>query len=142
MNSFRFFLDTSYVVALINPHDKYHKKAKELSKQLSTAREILITEAAIVEVGDTLSRSTRSYVISFVKRCYATSNIKVIPIDKELIFRAVKFYDSHKDKEWGLTDCISFIVMQDYGINKALTTDKHFEQAGFQALLHHTSYNF
>lgn len=39
------------------------------------------------------------------------------------------------DKEWGMTDCISFVVMQDMGIIDALTTDDHFRQAGFRALL-------
>ena len=38
-------------------------------------------------------------------------------------------------KEWGLTDCISFIVMEDNGLTEALTTDEHFQQAGFRALL-------
>ncbi|MFM5956954.1 MAG: PIN domain-containing protein, partial [Dolichospermum sp.] len=40
-----------------------------------------------------------------------------------------------EDKEWGLVDCISFIVMQDRGITDALTADTHFQQAGFRALL-------
>jgi predicted nucleic acid-binding protein len=47
----------------------------------------------------------------------------------------VQFYSQRLDKEWGLTDCVSFIVMQDRKITEALTTDEHFEQAGFRALL-------
>ncbi|MFV9677847.1 MAG: hypothetical protein ACNYVW_09390 [Methanosarcinales archaeon] len=39
------------------------------------------------------------------------------------------------DQEWGLTDCISFIVMGNPGLTDALTADEHFEQAGFRALL-------
>ena len=39
------------------------------------------------------------------------------------------------DKGWGLTDCTSFIVMQHYDVIDALTTDEHFQQAGFRALL-------
>jgi len=53
----------------------------------------------------------------------------------ELFDRAVKLYPSHKDKEWGMTDCISFIVMQGMEVIDALTTDDHFRQAGFRALL-------
>jgi len=131
----RLFLDTSYILALLNPCDTYHKKAMELFPCLKTTREVLVTEAVFTEVGNALSRSNRLGAINFINSCYVTSNIKVVSVDKELFSRARELYHSHKDKDWGLTDCISFIVMQDYGISKALTTDKHFEQAGFQALL-------
>jgi len=43
--------------------------------------------------------------------------------------------DHIPDKTWGLVDCVSFVVMRDAGILDSLTTDKHFEQAGFRALL-------
>jgi predicted nucleic acid-binding protein len=49
--------------------------------------------------------------------------------------RGIQLYDSRPDKQWSLTDCISFVVMQDRGIVEALTGDHHFEQAGFTALL-------
>jgi predicted nucleic acid-binding protein len=39
------------------------------------------------------------------------------------------------DKEWSMTDCLSFLVMQQCGLTEALTSDEHFEQAGFKALL-------
>ncbi len=45
------------------------------------------------------------------------------------------FYGGRPDKEWSLTDCISFVVMQDEQIIEALTADRHFEQAGFKVLL-------
>ncbi len=47
----------------------------------------------------------------------------------------MELYRHRPDKEWGTTDCISFVVMQDYGLTEALTTDEHFKQAGFRALL-------
>jgi len=46
-----------------------------------------------------------------------------------------RMYQRRPDKNWSLTDCISFVVMQDHGITEALTGDHHFEQAGFVALL-------
>jgi predicted nucleic acid-binding protein len=46
------------------------------------------------------------------------------------------FYESRPDKAWSLTDCISFVVMNQHGLTEALTGDHHFEQAGFTALLH------
>ena len=53
----------------------------------------------------------------------------------ELLKRAFQLYKDRMDKEWGLTDCISFIIMQEFGLVKALTADEHFQQAGFQTLL-------
>jgi len=44
-------------------------------------------------------------------------------------------YQNRPDKNWSLTDCISFVVMQEHGITEALTADRHFEQAGFVPLL-------
>ena len=53
----------------------------------------------------------------------------------ELYQRAFALYCQRMDKEWGLTDCISFVVMRERGLTEALSADKHFEQAGFRALL-------
>jgi hypothetical protein len=47
----------------------------------------------------------------------------------------VALYGERMDKDWPLTDCISFVVMQREGITDALTGDRHFEQAGFVPLL-------
>ena len=62
-------------------------------------------------------------------------SVEIVPTSEELYQRAFQLYQSRADKEWGLTDCVSFVVMQDRGLSDALTTDKHFEQAGFRALL-------
>jgi uncharacterized protein len=47
----------------------------------------------------------------------------------------IDLYRARPDKEWSLTDCISFAVMHQYSIREALTADHHFEQAGFVPLL-------
>jgi hypothetical protein len=52
-----------------------------------------------------------------------------------LLERAIALHSSRTDKEWGLTDCISFVVMQERNLTQVLTTDRHFEQAGFQNIL-------
>ena len=53
--------------------------------------------------------------------------------------RALLLYSDRPDKFWGLVDCASFIVMSDEGISEAFTTDRHFEQAGFECLLPSTA---
>ncbi len=59
----------------------------------------------------------------------------MVPLSEDLYARAVALYGSRPDKEWGLIDCASFVVMTDRGLSKALTADEHFQQAGFRALL-------
>ena len=58
-----------------------------------------------------------------------------MPITTTLINEGLEFFDKRHDKEWGLIDCISFVVMKRYGIKVALAADDHFVQAGFKALL-------
>ena len=52
-----------------------------------------------------------------------------------LLKRAVEYYRLHADKPWGLTDCISFVVMRDQGLTIAVTADNDYQQAGFRALM-------
>jgi predicted nucleic acid-binding protein len=135
MDANQFFLDTAYVLALLNPNDIYHKQAKALLPSMRVAHEVWITEAVLIEIGNALARSNRSAAVAFINSCYVTPNVKVVSVDSALLRRAIDLYHSRKDKEWGLTDCISFIVMEDQGLTEALTTDEHFQQAGFGALL-------
>ena len=52
-----------------------------------------------------------------------------------LFEQAMQMYRDRDDKEWSLTDCVSFVIMKDQNIGEGLTADHHFEQAGFIALL-------
>ncbi len=135
MNGERFFLDTAYVQALINARDQYHGAARTFLARVRAATAVLVTEAVLTEVGNVLARSQRMEAADFIKGCYTTSNIRVIPFDTALFQRALDLYQGRADKDWGLTDCISFVVMQDHALVDALTTDEHFRQAGFRALL-------
>jgi len=94
-----------------------------------------VTEAVLIEVGNALSAFNRAGAVQFIQQCYYTPNIHVVSVDTALLNRAVQLYDARSDKAWGLTDCISFVVMPRHGITDALTVDHHFEQAGFRALL-------
>jgi len=59
----------------------------------------------------------------------------LIGASPELFEAGILHHRQHSDKEWSLTDCISFVVMRQRDIQQALTHDHHFEQAGFEALL-------
>jgi len=128
-------MDTAYVLALLNQNDRFHEQAKAIFQKIRIADEICITETIVIEIGNSLARSNRSLAVSFIESLYSTSNVNVLPVDSVLLHSAIDFYHKHNDKEWGLTDCISFIVMEEQGLHNALTSDEHFQQAGFRALL-------
>lgn len=131
----RLFLDASYVIAILNAKDQHHQKAISLRFRVRDAAEVWTTEAVLVEIGNGLSATYRVEAANFIRLCYLTSNIRVVNITTRLMTDAIDLYRSRQDKTWGLTDCISFVVMDANRISDALTADKHFEQAGFRALL-------
>lgn len=131
------FVDTSAWLALVNKSDTFHLKAKEIRDTLLRNRAtFVITDFIIVEIANCLSRipfrSTAIQLISFIK---ASEDIEIVSIDKEIYDESWSLYCSHQDKEWGLTDCTSFVVMNHNQIKEAFSTDHHFEQAGFKIFL-------
>lgn len=128
------FIDTSYILALVNKADKYHTLAKEVSTQIQPP--FLTTEAVLTEVGNALAKpSMRLLGVQTLQRLRQDTNLEVISVEHGLFERAITLYQSRMDKEWGLTDCISFAVMQERNLHLVLTADHHFEQAGFVRLM-------
>ena len=89
-----------------------------------------------MEIGNALAKLRyRKAAAELLESLESDPTVEIIPISEELYKRAFELYRERQDKEWGITDCISFIVMQERGLQAALTTDEHFEQAGFDAIL-------
>jgi len=135
MSGERLLLDTVFVQALLNQRDQYHAPAKAILPRMQAAAEVWVTEAVLVEIGNALSTIHRLAAVQFIQQCYHTANMCVVSVDTPILNRALRFYQIHSDKTWGLTDCISFMVMQEQGLTKAVTADRHFVQAGYRALL-------
>jgi predicted nucleic acid-binding protein len=132
----RVLLDSTFIAGYLNSRDQHHSSAKRCMPLVKGADEVVITEPVLVEVGNLLhSPSHRLQAAQFIEACYVTKNITVVPVDRELLTRALRFFRQHTDKEWGLTDCISFVVMHDLKLTTAVTADRDFQQAGFQALM-------
>jgi predicted nucleic acid-binding protein len=131
------FLDTAYAIALSAPTDQYHRQALRLADEIETARvQIVTTRAVIVEIGNALAKPRyRQAAVTLLRALEADPNVEIVPLSEQLYARALQLFAERPDKKWGMTDCISFIVMQDRGIVEALTTDEDFQQAGFRALL-------
>lgn len=128
------FMDTSYILALINACDEFHQQALNAADQIDG--KFITTEAVLTEIGNALAKlQWRALAIDTINDLRDDDDVEVLSITPELFSKAFKFYSSRMDKEWGLTDCISFVVMKDRKMTDALTTDHHFEQAGFTALM-------
>src|ERR1035438_695368 len=67
--------------------------------------------------------------------CHRDAHIEVIPFSADLVDAAMQLYGTRHDKNWSLTDCFSFVVMEQRRLVQALTADNHFRQAGFEAVL-------
>jgi predicted nucleic acid-binding protein len=131
------FVDTAAWLALINNKDDYHDLAVEIRKKLKAQGYYFVTtDFVFLEVADALnSPKFRRQAIKFINSLRNLFDLLVIPISSELFLKGWDFYCQRLDKDWGLTDCISFVIMQREGITEAFTTDKHFEQAGFIRLI-------
>lgn len=128
------FVDTSYVLARVNRRDQYHGRAKALAR-LYVGREFVVTDGVLLEIGNALARRFRSAAIQLIDEFLTSPQVEVVYMTPDLFTSAWSLYRQMDDKQWSLVDCVSFVVMRDRGIETALTTDRHFVQAGFQALL-------
>lgn len=96
----------------------------------------MTTTTILLEVANAFSQPPlRPLAIALYERVTLSARITVVDVDRSIFARGWELFRSRRDKPWSLTDCISFVVMQDRHVTDALTADRHFEQAGFRALL-------
>jgi uncharacterized protein len=128
------FADAYYFFALLNARDEAHESVTRFN---STLRSPIVTSAwVLTEVGDGLAgTSSRSMFSKLLDQLRSDSRVTIVAPTEKFFDVGVALYDKRKDKAWSLTDCISFEIMREHGIRDALTADKHFEQAGFNAML-------
>lgn len=131
------FIDTAYVDALVNTRDLWHRAAVAWERRLADQRRRLITtEFVLVEIADGLAAVRfRAHAVAVISVLRASPLVEVVPSSSQLFAEALELYQNRPDKSWGLTDCSSLVVMAARGLTEALTTDHHFRQAGYRALL-------
>jgi predicted nucleic acid-binding protein len=133
----RVFADTGYWIALLNPRDELHQKAYATSREYSS-NEIVTTELVLTEFLNSFSdygprlRQAAAHAVESLRN---TSEMVIVPQTSQLFGKALKRYQEMADKSWSLTDCASFLIMEEERLTAALTHDRHFSQAGFQTLL-------
>jgi uncharacterized protein len=127
------FADAFYFVACLNRVDQHHRTAVAFANQFTG--KIVTTWCVLTETADALAGSnSRNKVRAFIAALESDPAVTVVPAETALLRRGLLRYDERRDKDWSLTDCVSFVAMEDYCLSDALTADRHFEQAGFRAL--------
>ncbi|MEC4817830.1 MAG: PIN domain-containing protein [Scytonema sp. PMC 1069.18] len=131
------FVDTAAWIALANADDELHPRANQIMSDLLTQKTRLVTtEFVLLEVADALAAPhLRVTTIQFIHRLRQAPILRIVTLSEDLLADGWTLYSQRLDKDWGLTDCISFIVMLSEQITQAFTSDRHFEQAGFVKLL-------
>ena len=129
------FADTGYWVALIDPDDSLHQKVLFVSGAL-WGTVVVTTDLVLIEVLNHFSNYGRNYrriAVAAIKQARLAAS--VVSLSDTSFEKALVLYAARPDKAWGLTDCASFVLMEERGITDALAFDQPFVQAGFGALL-------
>jgi len=134
-------LDTSFVLALENRQDPHHERAKLLDRELLRQGALSLRHWGILlEIADGYARvERRAKGLQLLEKIGTEERYLISPITDSLLQNGLALYRARPDKGWGLTDCVSFVLMKEEGMTEALTADVHFRQAGFTALLLETS---
>lgn len=132
----KIFWDAWAFIELGDKDARYHELALLILDELEDRRaQMVTTEAVPTEVGNAFSKQALRPLaegqMKFVEQMRMMGRAQVVSISTELWLRGWQLFRERPDKEWGYTDCLSFVVMHDLAIGSAFTADVHFEQAGF-----------
>ncbi|MGI0481904.1 type II toxin-antitoxin system VapC family toxin [Geminocystis sp. CENA526] len=129
-----YFLDTSYIIALEIVNEDYHQQVLQHWQTLAIYQPLLVTTTYIFDEIVTFfnNRNLHYKAVEIGNRLIESSEIQLIEIDQKLFNEGWLYFQKYKDKSYSLTDCLSFIIMEQNNIYQALTLDHHFVQAGFQ----------
>lgn len=135
------FVDTSGWASIATPKQADHKVASSYYYRIRHNRQLFITTNYIIaELASLLAsplRIPRPTIVTFIEGFKVSPFVQIIHVDLALDQQAWQLFRQRRDKTWSLVDCTSFVLMEQMKIREALTTDQHFEQAGFLRLLGH-----
>ena len=127
------FADTFFFLALLDRRDEHHARAAAFAAEYHGL--VLTTRWVLAETANTLGASpVRERSALLLQSIEQQSGFRVVRDSDRIYDRGAVLYAERPDKAWSLTDCISFVVMEENGVREALTGDRHFVQAGFVAL--------
>ncbi|TAL67066.1 MAG: PIN domain-containing protein [Bacteroidetes bacterium] len=133
----KYFIDTSYIIALSSKKDQLHSKAVEIAQKIkSNDIPLITTEFILLELGNSFSKQhLKKLGVILLNSIYNDENIEIVKLSDKYYKHGLSLFNSTQDKSWSLTDCISFEILKEKNIRDVLTSDLHFTQAGFNKLL-------
>lgn len=136
MSSRECFVDSVCWIALLNFDDELHEVADSEYKQMLDNGYRLVTSSAVLnEVANSLCKlEYRRSVVDLNNRLQKSRSVEIVFVTEDWWRAAWKLFEEREDKEWSLTDCISITIMKKRDLADVLTNDKHFVQAGFNAV--------
>jgi predicted nucleic acid-binding protein len=131
------FADTSALYAFIDRNDSSHRIAREaVTRLVQAGRRIVATDYIVAEtVNLANARGGTAVAIRVLDLMEQSAGIRLEWIGVERFDGAKTFFRKHADHGYSFTDCTSFVVMRELRLTEALTTDRHFVEAGFRVLL-------
>jgi uncharacterized protein len=131
------FVDTSGLYALIDGKDSHHPAAANVVGSLLRSNHRLVLSDYIVSETVTLARarSGAHVALRILDLLDQSGGIRIEFIGPARFDAARRFFRRHADHGYSFTDCSSFVLMRELGMKRALTSDRHFKEAGFEALL-------
>src|SRR5438128_797441 len=123
-------IDTSGWYCVLVEEDRLHETA---ASHYKNARRRLTHSFVIDELVSLCDsrRFPRTRTLEFISELLNDPDISIIWVDESLTLEAFDLLRNRLDKRWSLCDAVSFVLMTYNKINVGLTTDHHFEQAGF-----------
>ena len=131
------FGDASFFFGLAAKRDVAHDAATRTFVALLRANRRMVTTDYVIDETLTLTkaRTNASTALALLDRIERSTAIIVESISPARFESAKALFRKHADHGYSFTDCTSFVVMRELGISDALTTDRHFVEAGFKTLL-------
>jgi predicted nucleic acid-binding protein len=127
------FVDTGYLLALEIANDQHHQAAVQHWQRIVTTLPPLVTTSYVFDEVVTFfnSRGHHAKAVQVGNDLLRSASLQLIHVDEGLFYEGWTYLQRHHDKDYSLTDCISFVVMQRLSISTAFAFDRHFVQAGF-----------
>src|SRR5437868_13620178 len=118
-------LDTSYLLALEIANDQNHRSAIQHWHKITKSLPQLVTTSFILDEVATYfnSRGYHAKAVQVGNNLLTSPSVQFIHIDAGLLFEGWSYFQQHDDKDYSLTDCISFVIMRKMGITTALSFD-------------------